>query len=104
MFDAADDPVVAEPPPATGATISTSKGKQPGAPSNPWAGSRLNLLANKVEEAPPTEFDLQLLEKQLLVAGQDAFCSLKQSASLFCVPTKSQSPFFQYRLSSNHTH
>ena len=102
MFDAADDPVVAEPPPATGATISTSG--QPWTPSNTLAGSRLNLLANKVEEAPPNEFDLQLLEKQLFVAGQDASCSLKQSALLFCVPTKSQSPFLQYRLSSNHTH
>ena len=107
MFDAADEPVVAEPPPATGATISTSK-QPPGAPSTK-AGSRLNLLASKVEEAPKPEFDLQLLEEQLFVAGpvcagQDASCSLKQSALLFCVPTKSQSPFLQYRLSSNHTH
>ena len=94
MFDAADEPVVAESPPAI--LHSEESGPHMVIPMQIWTlvtGLTLPL-------------DLQLFEsvQQLIDVGQDKSCWIEQSALLFCSPTESQAPFRQYRLSSNHIH
>jgi hypothetical protein len=86
VFDAADEPVVTETP-------------------SPISVESIPMQLWPLLSARAFEFDLQLFfEKQLFKIGQDASCRPKQSALLRCVPTESQAPFLQIRLSSNHTH
>ena len=96
MFDAADDPVVAEFPPAT---LHWKSGPHMIILVQLWPIATGLIL-------PLFPVDLQLFEsvQQLIDVGQDKSCWTEQSALLFCSPTESHAPFRQYRLSSNHIH